>query len=295
MKNPMLLVSIILVSFVINAQTLNSEISEDGDKPYLLGKIDKNGLTSENYNTWFSENYNNYEVDETAIIPLTSELKNCNITLFMGTWCGDSKQEVPKFFKILEACNFPMKQLNVVALSNKPNLYKQSPQHEEAGLNIHRVPTFIFYKNGIEINRIVEHPVETFEQDMLNILTTNSYQSNYQLVAEINSILENSGIKGLKKQNKQLIKSYKGKVESYSGLNTYGVILSKNKKTDEAIAVLRINNKLFPNNPRTYMSLANTLAFYGFSKKATKVFKKAIKRFPENNELVENLEKLKAN
>lgn len=294
MKNPMLLASIFLVSFVINAQTLNSEISEDGNKPYLLGEIDKNRLTSENYNAWFSENYNNYEVDETAIIHLTSELKNCNITLFMGTWCGDSKQEVPKFFKILEACNYPMEQLNVIALSREPNLYKQSPQHEEAGLNIHRVPTFIFYKNGIEINRIVEHPVETFEQDMLNILTTNSYQSNYQLVAEINSILENSGIKGLKKQNKKLIKSYKGKVESYSGLNTYGVILNKNKKTDEAIEVLRINNKLFPDNPRTYMSLANTLDFYGFSKEANKVINKAIKRFPKNNDLVENLEKIKA-
>lgn len=127
-------------------------------------------------------------------------LKGYTITLFLGTWCGDSKQEVPKFYKVLEACNFPLDQLSVIAVSRKPNMYKQSPQHEEAGLNIHRVPTFIFYINGKEINRIVEHPIETFEQDIQNIIIKNKYKSNYQIVTAIDNILKKKGLKGLKRK-----------------------------------------------------------------------------------------------
>ena len=108
----------------------------------------------------------------------------------MGTWCGDSKQEVPRFYKVLEACEFPEDQLTVIALSSKPYMYKKSPNHEEAGLNIHRVPTFIFYKDRKEVNRIVEHPIETFEKDMLNIVTKNDYKSNYQIVTKFITFLE---------------------------------------------------------------------------------------------------------
>ena len=34
-------------------------------------------------------------------------------------------------------------------------------------------------KNGNEINRIVEFPIETIEKDILEILTTNNYQNPY--------------------------------------------------------------------------------------------------------------------
>ena len=118
-----------------------------------------------------------------------------SIKLFMGTWCGDSKREVPKLYKVLEACDFPMDQLTVIALGRQPNLYKQSPQHEEAGLNIHRVPTIIFYKNQTEVNRIVEQPIESFEADIKNIITVNNYKSNYQIVTAIDNILNKKGIK----------------------------------------------------------------------------------------------------
>lgn len=148
-------------------------MDSDTQNPYLLGKIDKQGLSSEPYLSWFSKNYDSYKIDETALQTITPHLKNYDITLFLGTWCVDSKREVPRFYKILEACNFPMDQLTVVAVSNTPELYKQSPQHEEEGLDILRVPTFIFYKDGKEINRIVERPVASLEKDIQNIISAN--------------------------------------------------------------------------------------------------------------------------
>ncbi|WP_138433040.1 thioredoxin family protein [Winogradskyella algicola] len=290
--------SLLIISFIsiqINAQNLNTEITENTDTPYLLGKIDKSGLESDNYKSWFTKNYNDYEPNSTIIEAIASELKNYSITLFMGTWCGDSKKEVPRLYKVLEACNYPMDQLTVVAVSREAGMYKQSPQHEEEGLNIHRVPTVIFYKDGKEINRIVEHPVKTFEEDIQNIITVNDYKSNYQIVAIVDDILSKKGTKGLKRKQKNLLKKYKGKVSSMFELNTYGKILFNTNRIEEVIAVFELNTKLFPDEPRTYMSLANTLGFSGQKEKAIEVLENAVELFPDNNNLKQNLEVIKSN
>lgn len=295
MKTNFIYIIIALVfALPTNAQTLNLEITKEGETPYLLGKIDKNGLEGPNYSSWFSKNYQDYNLDNSTIEALKPHLNNYQITLFMGTWCGDSKLEVPRFYKILEACNFPLDQLTVIAISSKPNMYKQSPNHEETGLNIHRVPTFIFYKDKKEVNRIVEHPVETLEKDMLKIATTNNYKSNYQIVAKVNTILKEDGINGLKKHHKKIVKRFKNKVTSMFELNTYGRILYGTNRIEEAIEVFKLNTELFPDNPRTYMSLANTLGISGNSKDGIKIIQKAIQLFPENKDLVENLQSLKS-
>lgn len=286
---------IFILSFQLYAQNLNVEITENTDNPYLLGKIDKAGLEGDNYKSWFTKNYNEYEPNSNITKTISSELKNYTITLFMGTWCGDSKMEVPRLYKVLEACDFPMEQLTVIAVSREPNMYKQSPEHEEKGLNIHRVPTIIFYKNGKEVNRIVEHPVETFEEDIQNIITTNNYKSNYQIVAVVDEILNKKGIKVLKRKQKKLLKTFKGKVSSMFALNTYGKILFNTNQIEEVIAVFELNTKLFPNEPRTYMSLANTLGFSGQKEKAVEVLESAIKLFPDNNDLKQNLEVISSN
>ncbi|WP_204347026.1 tetratricopeptide repeat protein [Psychroserpens algicola] len=293
MKNYIIYMAFSLFSITAFAQDINTEIALDGETPFLLGKINKAGLMSENYKEWFIKNYKAYDPDQTTIDAIGSQLNNYQITLFMGTWCGDSKLEVPRFYKILEACKFPEAQLKVIALSRKPDMYKQSPKHEEAGLNIHRVPTFIFYKDGKEVNRIVEHPVKTLEADLLNIITSNDYKSNYQIVSKVHSILKEDGLNGLRKRSRKLIKSFDGKVSSMYELNTYGRILYGNNEIDEAITVFKLNAKLFPDQPRAYMSLANTLGINGNFEEAVKTIEKAIQLFPDNEDLVKNLEALK--
>ncbi|WP_299125257.1 hypothetical protein [uncultured Winogradskyella sp.] len=296
MKTNITIIAIVLLfTLQVNAQQLNQEISKDGEIPYLLGKIDKSGLEGDNYTSWFTKNHEDYEPNTAIINTIASDLKSYSITLFMGTWCGDSKKEVPRLYKVLEACNFPMDQLTVVAVSRERNMYKQSPQHEEAGLNIHRVPTIIFYKDGNEINRIVEHPVKSFEEDIQNIITVNDYESNYQIVAAVDDILKKKGIRGLKKKRKKLLKKYKDEVTSMFELNTYGRILYGTNRVDEAIAVFKFNTELFPNEPRTFMSLANTLGVSGKKEDAIKVLEDAIKLHPDNEDLKKNLEVIKSN
>lgn len=93
----------------------------------------------------------------------------------MGTWCGDSKRETPRFYKVLEAAEFDLKNLEMITV----NRGKKTPDNLERGFNIFRVPTFIFYKNGKEIGRYVEYPRKSLEKDMLDILTGKPYKHSY--------------------------------------------------------------------------------------------------------------------
>jgi thiol-disulfide isomerase/thioredoxin len=87
----------------------------------------------------------------------------------MGTWCPDSRREVPRFMRVLDLWQFPVAKVTFIGVDDA----KLSPVGEYVNLDIQRVPTFIIYKNNIEAGRIIENPTTSLEQDMVNILTRN--------------------------------------------------------------------------------------------------------------------------
>ena len=176
-------ISTIVFSLILTAgvhsQSINQKSIDKNGREILLGKIDKSGLTQNSFAKWFTPNYDKYNVDAETLNSIKKDLKKYTITAFMGTWCGDSKREVPKFFKVLEAADFPMKQLTFVAVDNARTNYKKSPTGEEKGLNIKRVPTYIFYLKGKEVGRIIEDPIVSLEKDIKAIITGKDYVPNY--------------------------------------------------------------------------------------------------------------------
>ena len=54
------------------------------------------------------------------------------------------------------------------------------PQNFEKGLEVLNVPTIIFYRNGNEINRFVELPVNSLESDIAKIIKGESYTHSYE-------------------------------------------------------------------------------------------------------------------
>jgi thiol-disulfide isomerase/thioredoxin len=142
----------------------------------LIGYVKKSSFLDKSYSQWFTRNYESYKTEKAIISKIKKKIEKCKITGFMGTWCGDSRREVPKFYKILEEVDFNMDQLEMIAL----NRSKRTPDNLQKGYNILRIPTFIFYKNGKEIGRFVEYSRENLEKDMLKILTTKTYKHSYQ-------------------------------------------------------------------------------------------------------------------
>jgi len=175
-----ILATLLFISpLIITAQKINKVAKDHNNRELLLGKIDKTGLTQHSFAHWFTPNYNEYKIDTTIMNTIKTQLKNHKIVGFIGTWCGDSKREIPRFYKILESINYPMPNFSLIALDNAKDNYKKSPNGEEKGLHIIRVPTFIIYKNGKEINRIIESPVASLEKDLATIILGRDYVPNY--------------------------------------------------------------------------------------------------------------------
>jgi thiol-disulfide isomerase/thioredoxin len=178
---------IIIHSFIIlffllkvQAQEFNKTFFEEEiEETILIDNCNRSGLKGEVFGAYFSYEYSDYEPGKKLLKKLSKHTKDLKIKIVLGTWCGDSKRESPKFIKILEAADFPMEQLEIIALDYRKGHYKTSPTEEEKGLNIIKVPTIIFFKDGKEVNRIVESPLETLEEDMAQILFEKDYVPNY--------------------------------------------------------------------------------------------------------------------
>ena len=149
----------------------HEKISQD-----LVGPIDKSHLLQEPYLAWYEKNYSSYSPNQNSIDELRKDLNEHQIKGFVGTWCHDSQRETPRLFKILEKTNYALNNLTLIALDQS----KKTPEQLEKGSDIQRTPTFIFYKDGIEIGRIVEHPRESLEKDMLKIISGQKYTHSYQ-------------------------------------------------------------------------------------------------------------------
>jgi hypothetical protein len=179
-------VCIVTIQSSILAQTrtpfANIEVKNSYGEPMLLGHCDLSFLQQGVYKSWYQPGYDSYVPDSSVIRSLNGSLKGKQIDIFLGTWCGDSKREVPRMMKILALSGMDLQQVRLIFVSNEANSYKQSPQHEEAGKNIKRVPTMIIYENGIEIGRIVEYPIVSLEKDMLSIIRQEKYVPNYGLM-----------------------------------------------------------------------------------------------------------------
>ena len=141
----------------------------------FIGVKTKSFFKQEPHAKWFNESYDKNELDTKTIRKLKKHLNGITIKVFMAVWCNDSHREIPRLFKILEAISFDENNLEMVAL----NRAKKTHKNLQEGFNILRTPTLIFYKNGKEISRIVEHPRKNLEKDMLMILRGKSYEHAY--------------------------------------------------------------------------------------------------------------------
>ncbi|MEE9361808.1 MAG: thioredoxin domain-containing protein [Cellulophaga sp.] len=237
-------------------QSINTKVTDKKGNEKLLGIVNRNGLTKDSFNKWFTPNYEAYLVNQ-GIVDLFKEVlkKEYRITVFFGSWCGDSKRELPKFYKILDAAGFPEERLTVVGVDNSTEAYKKSPTGEEKGLNIHRVPTFIFYKDGKEVNRIIEFPKETLERDMLTIISGKRYSGNYRVTTYLEGLVQTKGLDSLHTMEKELLPVIGESVAGSRELNTYGYMKLRANDIDLAVYLFDINTKLFPYNKNTFDSL----------------------------------------
>ena len=155
--------------------SINKKNSEPEEYTDIIGIFERKELSNNPHAEWFKQNYSDYNLDKKTLDKLKPLFEDIEITVFMGTWCSDSRKEIPVFFKLIDKLRINENSIELIGMT----LEKTTPDSLELNQNLINVPTFIFKKDGKEINRIVEFPLETIEKDILEILTTNNYQNPY--------------------------------------------------------------------------------------------------------------------
>ena len=118
-------------------------------------------------NPQWQEKYDKYNPAADMIDALKAKLgTDMKIDVYLGLWCPDSRNNVPPFIKILDiaASNVPVRYFGLPRKASRDVKY----YFEE--MQVERVPTFIFYRGGKEIGRIIENPKTGMLEDMLDIV-----------------------------------------------------------------------------------------------------------------------------
>ena len=115
---------------------------------------------------WYKAEYDAYDVDSVLLNQIRNHIPEVSISIYMATWCQDCQIQIPRFYKIINQANIDESRI----VNASMDINKQTPDNYEEGMNIEKIPTFIFFKHGKELGRIVEKPEVTLEHDILSIL-----------------------------------------------------------------------------------------------------------------------------
>ena len=173
MKN---FVIFLLTVLIFNAcgTTVKLHTEQYKGKDILVGKGHRSGLQKKHYNEWFDANYRDYRPDLQTVNKLKPVVNDYNFVIVMGTWCPDSREQVPVLFKILDLAGYRQNP-DIYFVPRQYKSYKPTKTY-----HIIRVPTIIVYRDGQEKGRIIEYPMKSMEADLLKIMTTNQYRHELQ-------------------------------------------------------------------------------------------------------------------
>lgn len=106
--------------------------------------------------------------DREAARGLATVAPGAEVTIFLGTWCGDSEREVPRLWRALDEAGGDVPfQIRYVGVDRQ----KKEPSAPIANYEIELVPTFIVSREGREVGRIVEEAPHGVERDLLDLLS----------------------------------------------------------------------------------------------------------------------------
>lgn len=133
----------------------------------IIGKYDYNQWLKET--GWIIAPKDQYIPSDSVISllkPIVAEQK-LGFIIFAGSWCGDTKSELPKIVSVLKSLGVELTQIPIYGVDRD----KYEPSFASKRMNIKKVPTLIITYQNEELSRIEEFPQKesTWELDILRI------------------------------------------------------------------------------------------------------------------------------
>ena len=163
----MLFRSILTAFIMITSVTLAQEITitDTLKQEYALGKM-----------SWFEwqqkAGWPDYSAKEYSPGDYIGKIKqsldgrDISFVIVGASWCGDSKKGMPEIFKMISLLEIKDTCILLIGVDRD----KLDPESISIQYGIEKVPTLIVYEEGKELGRIVEIPLLSWHEDLLEIL-----------------------------------------------------------------------------------------------------------------------------
>lgn len=290
-RDPRLLFrSIFLSAIVLSIPLASAQPAVAAEEPpaKLLGQCTVAQLAEEPYAEWFDAGYDEYTPDPATVEALRRvDLEGLEIEIFFGTWCGDSRREVPRMLKLLDALGFPASGRRLIGVDTGEQ-HKRSPGGEEKGLEIYRVPTLVVSRGGQEVSRIVEYPALSLERDLLAIFEGRDYEPSYTSYPVVRRWLREGLLTDPNVSADGLAEEVRSLISSEGDLAAVGSVFLSRGDVSQAVKLFEVNSSLHWASATSHARLANALIKAGDLEAARVSALRALKR-NEDPEWTEDL------
>jgi thiol-disulfide isomerase/thioredoxin len=138
----------------------------------IIGRKTLQELKATNHQIWFDSNYQKYQPDIAVLQSLPKINEAIKVIIVGGTWCSDTRQYLPAFYKVLDVWKPEHLAVELIFVDRT----KKLKEKDFKKLHITNVPTFIFYNaKGKEMGRIIETPKVDIENDLSQLLKKYSF------------------------------------------------------------------------------------------------------------------------
>jgi thiol-disulfide isomerase/thioredoxin len=148
------------------AQDFMREIDPKTKYVILHGEVSFNDLLNESNCKWLAKGEEEYKPNENALEPIGKLAKDYHFVVVIGTWCDDTRNLLPKFYKVVNESLIDLNSIQLFAVDRR----KEGLNNEKKVFKIERVPTFIVFHQNREVGRITESVNESIEADLLKIM-----------------------------------------------------------------------------------------------------------------------------
>jgi thiol-disulfide isomerase/thioredoxin len=168
----MLVVALIVSIFSCSSKSIPQQpkytVVADTETVVMKGVLTRNILEKEKAFTWMTENRKYGSADAGAVKIFSQQKDLFTVLIFGGTWCHDSQNILPVFYRLVDKSGFPDNRITLVGVDRQ----KTAPHNWHTTWNITMVPTFIILQNGKEMGRVVEYgKTGNVEKELADIVT----------------------------------------------------------------------------------------------------------------------------
>lgn len=252
--------------------------------PMWVGSVEPDHLTRAPFDEWYESGYEGYVANAGTVAALSTALDAVEVEVYFGTWCDDSQQEVPRLIRVLDDAGFAPDRLAMIAFSDHPGEFKLSPGGKERQRLIHRTPTIVLSRDGREIGRIVQYPLDSIEEDLLAIARGEAYVPRFTAEARLHEMVSAGGVGALEGRTSRIADELGalGDADSLWHYAQYDLLF--NGKPAEAERALDVFLQLYPESAHGYLLRARAHRDLGDREKALIDVRRSLEYDPGNEE-----------